>query len=145
MKISIGADHRGFEHKNFIIQQFHLDDTIIAWNDVGCFAPRCDYPVFADAVVQDILAGNAELGILLCASGIGMSIAANRFKGIYAGLVWNKEVAALARQDDNSNVLVLPSDFVSPKESLQIIQSWLTATFKGGKYQERIDMVDQLG
>ena len=139
MKIAIGSDHRGFEHKQHIIK--HMAD--VAWTDVGCFsAERCDYPVFAQLVAKALLEKEADLGILLCGSGIGMAIAANRFTGIYAGLCFSKTIARMAREHDNVNILVLPSDFVSPDESLEIIKSWLHASFKGGRYQERLDLVD---
>jgi len=141
MQISIGADHRGFEHKDFIIKNLNVDE--IRWNDVGCFTQeRCDYPEFAYLVVQSVLVEKADLGILLCGSGIGMVIAANRFKGIYAGLVWNEEVARLARRDDNVNVLVLPANFISLEKSLVIIAAWLKTEFLGKQYQKRLEMID---
>jgi len=140
MKIAIGSDHKGFEHKTFIIENLKK----IQWVDVGCFsAERCDYPEFARKVVQKILEKEADLGVLLCGSGIGMVIAANRFNRMYAGLVWNQEVAKVAREDDNVNILILPTDFVAPDKSVDIIKSWLYAEFKGGVYQKRLEMIDK--
>jgi len=140
MKIAIGSDHRGYSQKNKIIQQI----TDIEWIDVGCFSPeRCDYPKYAKLVVNVIREKKADLGVLLCGSGIGMAIAANRFKGMYAGLVWSVPVAIKAREDDNVNIVVLPSDFISDKESILIIKAWLQAKFKGGRYQERLSMIDE--
>jgi len=139
MKIAIGSDHRGFEHKGFIIQKIKS----ISWIDVGCFSSdRCDYPIFAQLVSSAILKKEADFGILLCGTGIGMAIAANRFTRIYAGLCWNSEIARLAKEHDNINVLVLPSDFVSPDESIEIINNWLHTEFKAGRYQKRLDMID---
>ena len=139
MKIVIGSDHRGFEGKKFLIENF----SDIDWLDVGTFSDeRTDYPEFAKKAVKKILEKEANLGILICGSGIGMSIAANRFKDIYAGLVWNKEVAKSAKEDDNVNILILPSDFVSPDKFIDIVRSWLYAEFKGGIYKKRLDMID---
>jgi ribose 5-phosphate isomerase B len=140
MKISIGADHRGFALKTNIIEHFEEHE----WLDVGTYSDqRTDHPIFAKRVCQDILSGEAEAGILICASGVGISIAANRFKNIYAALCWNAEVARLAKEDDNANVLVLPAFFVSPDLAFSTIDVWLKAEFKGGIYQRRLEMIDE--
>jgi len=140
MKISIGADHRGLSLKTNIME--HLDEH--EWLDVGTYTEqRTHYPIFAKRVCQDIIDGVAQCGILICASGIGMSVAANRCKGIYAALCWNVEVARLAKEDDGTNVLVLPSDFVSAETALSIIDVWLHAEFKEGVYRRRLEMIDE--
>lgn len=143
MKIAIGADHRGAAQKTLIKEKI----GIVEWIDVGCFVdqPRCEYPIYARLVCQQIQHGSAEYGILLCGSGVGMAVAANRFEGIYAALVWNTEVARLSKEHDNSNVLVIPSDFVSDTQLLTIVSVWLKAKFLGGKYKQRIEMIDQWG
>jgi ribose 5-phosphate isomerase B len=82
-------------------------------------------------------------GILLCASGSGMAIAANRYKHIYAAVAWNDEIARICKQDDNVNILVLPSDFVSYESAVNMIDLWLAQEFKGGRYAERIAMLDK--
>lgn len=139
MKIAIGSDHRGFEHKEYI-QQMITDHE---WIDVGCFtSKRCDYPEFANMVVDQMFAGFAQRGILLCGTGIGMTIAANRYIGIYAGLVWNTEIACRSRQEDNTNVLCLPCDVISLQESIEIINTWLLCEFKQGRYLERLKSID---
>ncbi|MFH1831575.1 MAG: RpiB/LacA/LacB family sugar-phosphate isomerase [bacterium] len=139
MKISIGADHRGFELKTFIKQQM----PEIEWIDEGCFSlDRVDYPVFARSVSDNVLAGRADFGILICGSGIGMSMAANRRPGIYAALCWSVQVARLARFHDNANILVLAADFVSHEKTRSIIKMFITTTFKGGRYKKRLDMLD---
>lgn len=139
MKIAIGTDHRGFAHKEFIKQ--HMRD--IEWVDVGTHSEeRTDYPIFADKVVQLMLNNTVQAGVLLCASGSGMAIAANRHKHIYAAVAWNVEIARLCKQEDNANILVLPSDFVSCDDSVEMIQQWLALEFKGGRYAERIKMID---
>lgn len=142
MKIAIGADHRGYNHKEFIKHNLSFNKTI-EWIDVGAYtAERSDYPVFAQKVVYLIKNGTAECGILICGSGIGMAIAANRVPGIYAGLVWNEQVALISKEHDNTNIIVLPSDFVSPDQSLQMIHAWLNATFKEERYRARINLID---
>lgn len=140
MKISIGADHRGFQLKTKIIDHFEGHE----WLDVGTYSDqRTDYPIYAKRVCQDIKQGVAERGILLCGSGVGICIAANRCKGVYAALCWNPEVACMAVEDDGANVLVIPADFVSAEQAFAIVQAWLTAEFKGGVYQRRLDMIDE--
>jgi ribose 5-phosphate isomerase B len=137
--IVIGADHRGFEHKEYIKQQMN-DITFL---DIGAHnAERSDYPVFSRAACEAISAGTVQLGVLLCGNGVGMTIAANRYRGIYAALAWNDVVAMDSRMHDNANILVLPSDFVSPQYCVIMIRAWLSATFLGGRYQERVAMID---
>lgn len=143
MKIVIGADHRGYQYKQSI--QHHAAFNHIEWIDVGAFSEeRSDYPDFACACAKKIQKKEVTLGILLCGTGIGMSIAANRFNGIFAGLSWNVIVAREAKEDDNINVLVLPADFISLDEAFAITTIWLTARFKGGHYQDRIDEINHI-
>ena len=89
-----------------------------------------------------ILEKKVDLGVLLCGTGIGMAIAANRFKHIYAGITWNKEVAQRARQEDSINILVIPADFVSVAEAKEITNAWLSTNFKQAEYAKRIAMID---
>ncbi len=146
LKLVIGADHRGFAHKEFLKKNVSVPGTSLHWLDVGAFdEKRSDYPIFAREVCQAMLSGKAQLGILICGSGVGMAIAANRYKGIYAALAWNEQVARLSRQDDNANILVLPSDFVTSQEAASMTQVWLQAQFNGGRYQERVALLDTLG
>lgn len=146
MHIAIGADHRGFEHKEYIKQHASLYQMHIQWHNVGAFNDeRSDYPEFVKSVCDLVLQGKVERGILLCGSGVGMSIAANRFAGIYAGLVWSTEVARMSRADDNTNVLVLPADFVTAELSVEIIKGWLETEFKNGRYKQRLEMIDRFG
>jgi ribose 5-phosphate isomerase B len=146
MKLVIAADHRGFAHKEYIKQQASLANVILEWFDVGADDDRrTDYPIFAQKACQVILEGKAERGVLLCGSGVGMSIAANRYCGIYAGLAWNEEVARQSREDDNANVLVIPSDFVTKEQAVAMVNVWLAAEFREGRYQDRIDMIDAMG
>ena len=146
MNIVIGTDHRGFKQKEYIKSELSIPGNTISWIDVGCFSSEsCDYPSFAKKVAQIIQSGKAEHGILLCGSGVGISIAANRFSGIYAALVWNEDSARLSRQHDKANVLVLPADFVSNEKAVAMIKTWLGATFLGNRHQQRIDIIDSFG
>ena len=121
MNIVIGADHRGYEHKEYIKKQLSNEKKAIEWLDVGAFdMERSDYPVFAKAVAKAMLDGKAQLGILICGSGVGMAVVANRYPKIYAALVWNEAVARVSREHDNINVLVVPSDFVSAEQSIPL-------------------------
>lgn len=140
MKIIIGSDHKGHGLKSRIIEHFNFFE----WIDVGTDSvQRTDYPVYAKKVCKGILAGEAELGVLVCGSGAGMTIAANRFAKIYAAVCWNKDVSVSAKADDGINVLVLPSDFVKNDLAFEIIKKWLNTKFKEGRYKERLDMMDE--
>lgn len=143
MKISIGSDHKGYQLKEFLKAHF----TEHEWSDVGTLddEERTDYPVFSKKVCKEVLDEKVERGILLCGSGIGMAIAANRFSGIYAALCWSAEVACVAREDDLANVLVLAADFIDDELAVKIVDIWLSAEFKGGRYQERLNMIDEKG
>ncbi len=144
MKIVIGADHRGFAQKEFLKTIGCINDTLIEWIDVGTFdEERTDYPIFAQRLCEKMRADSINHGVLICASGGGMAVAANRYKGIHAVVAWNEESARLAVTDDNANVLVIPASFV--KDPLPLISMWLRAQFKEGRYQDRIDMIDALG
>jgi len=146
MKIAIGADHRGFLFKEMLKKNKHIANCAIEWIDFGASTNEpSDYPVFVAPVCKALQAQQVQKGILICGSGVGMSIAANRFAGIYAALVWNEDVARVSCQDDNANVLVLPADFISADRVVAIIAAWLCAQFKKGKYQHRLAMVDAFG
>lgn len=145
IKIAIGADHRGFAHKEAIKKSLCVNNLSIEWLDVGTYSSdRCDYPVYASRVAELVSTGVAGRGIVMCGSGIGMAIVANRYHGVYAAQVWNVEVARFAAEHDNANILSIPSDFVSVQESLLMISVWLQVKFLGGRYQKRLDLIDQI-
>jgi ribose 5-phosphate isomerase B len=140
MKIAIGADHRGFLHKEFIKQHIPKID----WIDVGTDSEeRTDYPIFTDKVVELMYGNVTEFGVLICGTGGGMAIAANRYRDIYAVVAWNKEVAARCKQEDNANILVIPSDFVSHADTVIMIAEWIAQKFKGDRYAQRLAMIDK--
>lgn len=140
--IAIGADHRGFELKTYLMASPVADCDII-WLDMGAHSQeRSDYPIYALAVVQALLNAQAQYGVLLCGTGVGMTIAANRFAGIYAGLAWDREMARRIKEEDNANILVMPADYISMPLAQDILSTWLFATFKHERYQQRIDLID---
>lgn len=143
IRIVIGTDHHGVAIKNFLVTLKTIGAQEITWTDVGAHdTTRVDFPLYADKAIALMRENKADLGILLCGSGVGMSIAANRYCGIYAALAWRPEIAIHARQADNANVLVLPADYVSHDQALVIVQAWLSAEFAGGRYSDRLAMLD---
>jgi len=143
MKIIIGSDHGGFEVKEKIretLSKLEYDIT-----DVGCHnTESCDYPDFASRVAGDVAKNRFVFGILVCGSGIGMSIAANKFKGIRAALVWNVEVAKLTREHNDSNILCLSGRFLRPEEAAEIVKVWLNTKFSGGRHAKRLKKIEIL-
>ncbi len=148
MKIFIGADHNGFEYKTFLLEQLQkAGHEVVDAGDTE-LQPEDDFPQFAARAVQEMkAAGNGPdvRGILICGSGQGMCMAANRFKGIRASLVWNTHEAEAARNDDDSNVLCLPARSISKDEALSIATVWLQTSFAGApRFRRRIAELDQL-
>lgn len=139
MKIAIGSDHGGFSLKVVILPLLQeLGHEVI---DVGCHDKQSvDYPAFADSVCEQIVAGGADLGILICGTGIGMSMAANRNMGIRAALCSEQYTAAMSREHNNANVLCLGERVTGPGVALEIIRTWLATPFGGGRHQRRIEL-----
>lgn len=146
MKIYLGADHNGYELKNVLRE--HLTHHGYEVEDVGAHTldPEDDYPQYAYAVTAKVLGGgDDDLGILICASGQGMAMAANRVGGIRAAMAWNTETAVHARRDDNANVLVLAPRYVDQDTNLEAVDAWLKTEFSHNpKYQRRLDQIDEL-
>jgi ribose 5-phosphate isomerase B len=140
-KIPIGADHAGFAMKERLVAELKKlgYDPI----DLGTNSPdSTDYPDYAHPVAHQVETGEAKRGILLCGTGLGMSYAANRHHGVRAAVVWTPEIAKLAREHNDSNVLVLPSRFVSDEDSVAILKAWLDTPFEGGRHQRRVDKIE---
>ena len=148
MKIFIGADHNGFALKRQLTEQLTRAGYEI--NDAGDteFKQEDDFPQFAERAVRAMMAsGDPDArGILICGSGQGMCIAANRFKGIRASLVWDTEEARAARNDDDSNIICLPARTLNAQTALPIVEKWLVTPFAGApRYKRRIAELDGLG
>lgn len=140
MKISIGTDHRGYHLKQELVARL----ASYEWLDRGAYDDeRSDYPLFARHVCKDLIDGVAVFGVLICGSGIGMSIAANRARKIYAALCWNEEVTKIARTHDGANILVLPAGFISVDLAVKLVEVFVTSLFLGGRYQDRLVMMDE--
>jgi len=140
-KIAIGSDHAGFELKQQIIK--HLEEHKYTVIDKGTYSEeRADYPDYAHAVAQSVLSREAEFGVLMCGSGNGIAIAANRHKGIRAAIAWQPELASLARQHNAANVLVLPARFISKEEAFKCVDAFMSAEFEGGRHQQRIEKIE---
>lgn len=138
-KLLIGSDHRGFQLKSDLVAVFGK----IEWIDCGTFAPdAADYPLIARTVINRLIAQEAQAAVLLCGTGAGMQIAANRNRGVYAAVAWNEEVASRIKQEDNCTVLVLPADFISLSEAKSIFLAWAVAEFQYGRYAKRVHQID---
>ena len=141
MKIALGADHAGFELKEKI-KEYLLKKGGIEVIDKGTNSKESvDYPDFAHPAATSIEQGDCVLGILVCGTGNGMQMAANKHEGIRAGLAWNPEVAALTRQHNDANMVAIPARFVSNEEALEIAKAFLTTEFEGGRHQLRVDKI----
>lgn len=137
MNIAIGSDHGGFALKELLIKVLAERGETVA--DVGCFSgASCDYPDFAEAVCRAVLDGTADRGILICGTGIGMSMAANRHRGIRAALCHDEYTARLSREHNNANVLCLGARVIGPGVAEGIVTVWLRAGFDGGRHCLRV-------
>lgn len=148
MKIYIGADHNGFDLKRELLDKLKAAGYDVVDSGDRQLRPDDDFPQFAAAVVTAMKASNdpEPYGILICGSGQGMCMAANRYKGIRASLVWDLDEAHAARNDDDSNVLCLPARSLSKRDAIKIAEAWLATPFAGApRYKRRIKELDQLG
>ncbi len=142
-RIAIGADHAGYHAKENVKR--YLEQSGYAVDDVGTWSEESvDYPDLARAVAERVAAGQDELGILACATGIGMSIAANKVPGIRAALAHDSMTARLAREHNDANVLTIGGRVVNDAQAIEIVQDFLNAKFAGGRHQRRIDEIAEL-
>ena len=142
MHIAIGSDHAGFRLKEQLVE--HLRAAGHKVEDKGTFSEAStDYPDYAHAVARDVAEKRVEQGIVICGSGNGVNITANKHHGVRSALAWNKEVAELARQHNNANVLALPARYISKEEAIAITDAFLGTDFEGGRHQRRVDAIEQ--
>ena len=140
MKIAIGADHAGFEYKAKRLAELTAKGHELT--DFGTHSSESvDYPDFAHPVASDIEAKKAELGILICGSANGVAITANKHQGIRAAICWLPELAALARQHNNANIVCIPARFISPREASEIVNTFLNTPFEGGRHSRRVEKI----
>lgn len=141
IKISIGGDHAGYQYKEAIIRL--LKTQGIEVKDHGPFSEdSVDYPDFVHPVCIDVLEDDSTYGILICGSGNGVAMTANKYKGIRCGLCWTNELAALTKQHNNANALALPARFISEEKALSIVKTFLENSFEGGRHQRRVNKID---
>jgi len=140
MKIALGADHAGYQLKDQIKQ--HLEQQgISVWDEGTASAESVDYPDYARAVAHDVSERRADLGILVCGSGIGMAITANKVDGIRAANVSTEYEAQMSREHNNANVLALGARIISADEAFHIVDKWLATTFAGGRHERRVEKI----
>ena len=139
-KIAIGSDHAGFKLKE-TVKKFLID----AGNEVkdyGCYSEeRADYPDFAHPVANDVENNKADLGVLICGSGNGINMTANKHKGIRSALCWNKEIAELARLHNDANIIALPARYISEAEAKDAVSIFLETSFEGGRHTDRVKKI----
>ena len=141
--IGIGADHGGYEFKKDIKK--YLDELGLEYIDFGTDSPeRTDYPIYASKVSEAIQSGQCDKGILLCRSGYGMTIVANKYKGVRCATCYDEETARHAKTNDNVNVIALPGDYIDISDAVVIIRTWLGIEFLGGRYEERQEMIRKI-
>lgn len=140
--IPIASDHAGVEMKNRLVAE--LKKLGYQPDDIGGqdASKPDDYPDYAHRLAREVSAGEVRRGILLCGSGIGMDIVANRYPGVRAALAWKPEIGELSRKHNNSNVLVLPARFMGDDEAVKTMKVWLDAKFEGGRHERRVEKID---
>jgi ribose 5-phosphate isomerase B len=139
--IPIGADHAGYHLK----ERLKAELRTLGYDalDVGTSSEESvDYPDFAHRVASQVEDGAARRGVLLCGTGLGMSYAANRHHGVRAAVAWTPEIARLAREHNDANVLVLPARYLSDEQGLEILRTWLTTPFQGGRHSRRVAKIE---
>ena len=143
MKIAIAADHAGYEEKEQL--KLLLDELGISYADLGTGSTASvDYPDYARKVAEQVAHGEVDQGVLLCGSGTGMAIAANKVPGVRAAVGWSEEIARLAREHNDANILALPARFRPPDELGRIVRAWFAASFGGGRHEQRVNKIREI-
>lgn len=143
-KISLGSDHAGYELKQVIKEYLHsktgLDKLEI--NDWGCYSEeRCDYPDFAHKVAEDVENEKCDFGILICGSGNGINMTANKWSGVRSALCWKSEISHMARLHNNANILTLPGRYISEEEAIKCVDEFINTDFEGGRHSDRVNKI----
>lgn len=141
MNIVIGGDHAGFEYKEHLIKSLESQGYTV--KDFGAYSlDSVDYPDFAHPVAKAVENKESEFGILICGSANGVAITANKHQGIRAAICWQNELAALARQHNNANIVCIPARFVSLEEAENIVKTFLSTPFEGGRHEARVSKIN---
>ena len=142
-KVVIGGDHAGFELKESVIN--HLNDKGFEVKDKGCFSKdSIDYPDFGHPVAVEVENNENTLGIIICGSGNGINMTANKHQGIRSALCWEKEIAKLAREHNDANVLALPARFINEKEAIEIVDVFFETQFEGERHSRRVEKIKHI-
>ena len=139
MNISIGNDHAGVDYKNYIIK--NLEEKYYIVNHGTDDTNSVDYPDFAHPVSLDIDNRKSDFGVLICGSGNGVAMTANKYKKVRAALCWSEEIAKLSKQHNNANVVCIPARFISKEDALQIVRSFIDTKFEGGRHERRVNKI----
>ncbi len=140
MKIAIGADHAGVLYKEKLAK--YLTDKGIEVQDFGTFSTdSVDFPDFAHPTAEAVEKGSADFGILLCGSGQGVNMTANKHQGVRSALCWNTDIARLTRQHNNANVIALPARFVAYEYAVEMVETFLNTEFEGGRHEKRVEKI----
>ena len=141
--IALGSDHGGYKLKEEIKK--YLDEIGLEYKDFGTHnEERCDYPEFAEKVAKAVQTKECEKGILVCGTGFGVSIVANKFKGIRCASCWNEEVAKLLKGHNNANIIALPGRFINVSQAIVILRAWIATEFMEGRHAERLQMIENI-
>jgi ribose 5-phosphate isomerase B len=140
MKIAIGNDHAGPEYKNAIVEMLEANQHTVINHGTDTH-DSVDYPDFGHLVARDVTSGHCDYGIVICGSGNGINMTVNKHAGIRAALCWNKEIAALARQHNNANILSIPARYTSIAQAVEMVKTFLTTDFEAGRHQQRVDKI----
>jgi len=141
MKILIGNDHAGYSLKLSIIK--NLEDKYEFFDKGSNSNESVDYPDYASIIAKEIQSEKGDLGILICGTGNGVCMTANKYKGIRAVICWNEEIAKLAKQHNNANIICMPSRFIKVEEAIKIIESFILEKFEGGRHERRIKKINE--
>ena len=143
MKIAVGCDHGGIVLKDSVVSTLkRLGAEVV---DLGCYTTdSVDYPEYGLKVAKAVASGECDAGVLMCGTGIGISISANKVKGIRAAVVTNEYMAKLTKNHNNANIIALGGRVVSPEEAEKIVEAWYTAEYEGGRHQRRLDMISRI-
>ena len=143
MRIAVGSDHGGLEYKNAIKE--HLEKQGHEVTDVGTYtSDSCHYPVFGEAVARKVANNECDFGVVVCTSGEGIAIAANKVPGVRCGIAYNDDVARLMRQHNNANVIAFGQKFMQLDDVLRRVDIFLSTEFEGGRHQTRVDLINNI-
>ena len=141
MKVSIGNDHAGTKYKRIIVDYLNKKNFTVI-NHGTDLEESVDYPDFIHPVAEDVKNKKAEIGVIICGSGNGASMSANKHKGIRSALCWNNEICKLSREHNNANILSIPARYVSIEQAIEMIETFINTPFEGGRHQTRVEKIN---